>query len=84
MPIWERSEEGIADMMAKHPVLLGQKIPVSVKQFSREEIKERNFSAKHSSVLRIMTKWAEYLEGVFKNPEKFVQRKMYPFRNIRN
>ena len=82
--LWERSEEGIAEMIKAHPVLLGQKIPASVQPFSRQEIKEGQFRAKHSSVLRIMTKWAEYLEGIFEKPEKTVLKKIYAFKNVHN
>ena len=59
---------------------LGQKIPASVKPFTREEIKNKEFSAKHSSVLRILTKWAENLEKIFENPEKSVKNRLYPFQ----
>ena len=40
------------------------------------------FTAKHSSVLRIMTKWAEYLEELFKNAEKVYTHRTYPFKTI--
>ena len=38
----------------------------------------------HSSVLRLLTKWAENLESIFKDPEEYVKRRDYPFRNIHN
>jgi hemerythrin len=63
---------------------LGQKIPASVKLFSRHEIANKQFSAQHSSILRILTKWAEYLEEIFKDPEQYIRRRLYPFRNIHN
>ena len=37
---------------------VGQKIPASVKPFYKYDIKNKNFTAKHSSILRILTKWA--------------------------
>jgi len=40
---------------------MGQKIPNYVKTFSLDELNDKRFTAKHSSVMRIMTKWAEYL-----------------------
>ena len=52
-------------MNKKRPFALGQKIPASVKLFSREEIKNKQFMAKHSSILRVLTKWAENLEQIF-------------------
>jgi hypothetical protein len=47
---------------------LGHKIPVTVKAFNKQELENKQFTAKHSSILRILTKWAGYLEEVFKNP----------------
>ena len=49
-------------MKMKKTYALGQKIPSFVKVFNRQEIQNKQFSAKHSSILRIMTKWAGYLE----------------------
>ena len=63
---------------------IGQKIPASVKTFSREEITNKQFTAKHSSILRILTKWAGYLENVFKNPENMIKQRLYPFKDIHN
>jgi hypothetical protein len=63
---------------------LGQKIPASLKPFTRQEITNKQFSAKHSSILRILTKWAGYLEDVFSNAEHFVKRRLYAFKNIHN
>jgi len=45
-------------MRQKHDFAIDQKIPSSVKPFSKEDISETNFSAKNSAVLRILTKWA--------------------------
>jgi len=39
----------------------GIKIPSHVKMFSKQEIRDKKFTVKHSSVLRVLTKWAEYL-----------------------
>jgi hypothetical protein len=41
---------------------LGHKIPATVKTFSKQELEYHEFTAKHSSILRILTKWAGYLE----------------------
>ena len=35
-------------------------------------------------MLRILTKWAESLEDVFKNPQKHVRQRLYPFINVDN
>jgi hypothetical protein len=35
-------------------------------------------------MLRILTKWAEYLEEIFKTPAEYVRRRLYSFRNIHN
>jgi len=61
---------------------LGQKIPPSVKTFSKQDIVNQQFTAKHSSILRILTKWADYLEDIFTNPEQYVRRRLYSFKNI--
>ena len=45
--------------------MLGQKIPSFVKIFNRQDLENKNFQAKHSSILRILTKWAENLEKIF-------------------
>jgi hypothetical protein len=29
-----------------------------------------------------MTKWVEYLESIFKNPEKMIRQRIYPFKDI--
>ena len=63
---------------------MGQKIPASVKTFSKQELASKQFSAKHSSILRILTKWAGNLEDIFKNPEHFVKQKNTYFKNIHN
>ena len=63
---------------------IGQKIPNYVKPFDKQELREYNFTAKHSSVLRILTKWSEYLEDIFKNANKYIRSRLYPFNNISN
>jgi hypothetical protein len=63
---------------------MSPKIPSSVKPFSKHEIDNKQFSARHSSMLRILTKWAEYLEEIFKAPQQYVRRRLYSFRNIHN
>jgi len=52
-------------MKTKKKYVLGQKIPASVKVFNRQELMSKQFIAKHSSILRILTKWAGYLERIF-------------------
>ena len=42
------------------------------------------FTAKHSSILRILTKWSEYLEEIFDNPEKMVLKRAYPLKTVDN
>jgi hypothetical protein len=71
-------------MKKNKPPALGQKIPAAVKAFSRQEIESGQFSAKHSSILRILTKWAGYLEDIFENAEEIIKKKPYPFKNIHN
>ena len=45
-------------MKKESKMAMGQKIPGFVKVFSRQDIANKNFKAKHSSILRILTKWA--------------------------
>jgi len=63
---------------------IAEKIPSYVKKFSRQEVNDKKFTAKHSSVLRILTKWAEYLEDIFYNAEKHLLMRLYPFKTIHN
>jgi hypothetical protein len=58
------AEEGISEMRLSKQFSIGQKIPASVNPFNRQEIASKQFSAKHSSILRILTKWAGYLEEI--------------------
>ena len=55
------SSDGIQSMKKDKKYSIGQKIPPSVKPFGREEMILKQFRAKHSSVFRILTKWAGYL-----------------------
>jgi hypothetical protein len=48
-------------MKASKHFAFGQKIPASVKPFGKQEILNKEFRAKHASILRILTKWAGYL-----------------------
>jgi tRNA/tmRNA/rRNA uracil-C5-methylase (TrmA/RlmC/RlmD family) len=79
------AEEGIeAASGKKKSYAFGQKIPAEVRSFNRQEISNKQFTAKHSSILRILTKWAGYLEEIFDNPEHHIRRRLYSFTNIRN
>jgi hypothetical protein len=55
--LMEKAEKGIEESRRDKNYVLGQKIPGHVKEFSRQEMGDQHFSAKHSSVLRILTKW---------------------------
>lgn len=63
---------------------VAQKIPAYVKPFSRNDLKENNFFVNNSAVLRIMTKWAEKLEEIFKKSEIIIKQREYYFKNIKN
>ena len=52
-------------MKGRKEYALGQKIPATIKPFNRQEISSKQFSAKHSSILRVLTKWASGLEEIF-------------------
>lgn len=57
----DENEGALEELRKEKKYLIGQKIPHFVKVFSRQDINNKNFTARHSSVLRILTKWAEYL-----------------------
>lgn len=59
--LWENAAEGIESLKKDRKYALGQKIPSAVKSFSVQEVKNKQFTARHSSILRILTKWAESL-----------------------
>jgi hypothetical protein len=82
--LWKGSEEGISDIKGERKFAIGQKIPSAVPIFNRQEVASRNFVAKHSSVLRVLSKWSYYLEETFKNPEIAIKKRLYPFNNIHN
>jgi hypothetical protein len=67
--LWEQSEEKREHLRQQKNFGFGQKIPSNVKPFDKQELTNKQFSAKHSSFLRILTKWAGYLEDILKNPE---------------
>ena len=58
----------MAEIKQKNVFAINQKIPGSVKQFVRQEIEGEDVTIRHSSIFRILTKWAESLEKNFKNP----------------
>lgn len=63
---------------------MNQKIPTFVKEFTRQEITNKQFTAKHSSILRILTKWCKNLQDIFEDSEQHIRQKPYPFKNINN
>ena len=63
---------------------ISQKIHSKVRPFTRLELDNREFNCQNSSILRVLTKWAEYLEEVFKNPEESIKNRLYSFINIHN
>ena len=69
-------------MKKRHDFAIGQKIPSNVKPFSKKELKDKNFSAKNSAILRILTKWAENLENIFDHPEAYTTNRIYPFKDL--
>jgi len=79
-----KSGKGIEDMKSKKKYAIGQKIPGHIKYFNRQDVENNNFTAKHSSILRILTKWIEYLEDIFQNAEKLVKQRVYKFKTVTN
>jgi len=52
------AKEDIEKMRSHHSYAIGQKIPAFVKPYTLQEISSNKFAGKHSSLLRILTKWA--------------------------
>ena len=77
------AKESIQKMRTHSQYQIGSKIPNSVKPFTVHQIANKNVAGKHSSILRIMTKWAQYLEGILEKPQTFIHNKNYPYKNIR-
>ena len=61
--------------MDKSKYATGQKVPAFVKPFTKNELANKQFTVKHSSILRILTKWAGNLEEILEKPEGFVREK---------
>jgi len=47
-------------------------------------MRDKKLTVQHSSVLRILTKWAGNLEDIFNNPEKHIMMRLEPFKDIYN
>lgn len=58
-------EKGKEDLKKEAKYSIGQKIPSYLKEFNRQEMGQQQFTVKHSSILRILTKWNLYLEDIF-------------------
>ncbi len=63
-------------------VQFGQKIPNGTKNFTEEDIKGEFFKIHHSSILRILTKWAEELRNKFENAEEMILKRVYKFKDF--
>jgi hypothetical protein len=59
--LWQSMKEEMDFTSKNYKFALGQKIPAEVKPYSHQDIANKQFVAKHSSILRILTKWAGYL-----------------------
>lgn len=52
---------------------VGQKLADSIELFNEEEIKSRSISITNTAVLRVITKWAEELREILRDPyDKFI------------
>ena len=64
-------------------VLIGHKIPIGVKTFTDEDIYSTKFKAYDSSILRLLTKWADELRNKITEAEDTIYRRMFKFKNKR-
>lgn len=62
-------------------VLIGSKIPGTVKTFSQEEIASGIIKVEHNAVARVIDKWAEELGSKFFKAEKHVLKRIYRFKS---
>lgn len=52
--------------------------------FTRNQLNGQKFAVASSSILRIMTKWAENLQDIFKKPKLFIQQRLHNYKNVNN
>jgi hypothetical protein len=62
-------------------VQIGHKIPIGVPLFTEEDIQASNFHIKDSSILRLLTKWAEELRDKILNAEDSIYHRRFKFVN---
>lgn len=72
-----------AEKVSHKQILIGQKIPAEVPIFSEEDIEAENFKSLDSSVLRLLTKWAEELRNKVINAEDTIFKRWTKFKNNR-
>ena len=60
---------------------MGQKIPIGVPLFSDEDIKATKFKINDSSILRLLTKWAEELRNKIVEAEEIIYRRRFKFKD---
>lgn len=63
-------------------MLFGQKIPSGTRQFTDDDIEGEVFKLHHSSILRILTKWAEQLRSKFENAEEEILTRIHKFKDF--
>jgi hypothetical protein len=64
-------------------VSICHKIPIDVSLFSEDDIESSKFKANDSSILRLLTKWAEELRNKIVNAEETIYRRRFKFKNNR-
>lgn len=69
-------------MRSHNKYAIGYKIPNNVAPFDDYDLKTCNFHVNNSSVLRIMTKWAESLEEIYEQPKIHIAQKISEFKTL--
>ena len=61
--------------------LIGQKIPADVPCFTQEELEGGSFKSYDSSIGRLLTKWADELTKVLRDPEEHIHKRIFKFKD---
>jgi hypothetical protein len=59
------------------------KIPKHIKNLTRKQMAYKDFTAKHSSLMRMITKRAEHITEIFDDSSRQVMMKLYPFKRTK-
>lgn len=73
-------KSGSGHELAAKDYLISHKIPPGTPLFTEQEVEGGNFKVHDSSVLRILTKWAEELREKLTNAEETIVKRSHRFK----